>query len=453
MKLRISDLWNWRDPINRGPYLAWGLLLTLAKYLLDRQALHYFSNWAWHPWSYWLPGDVLGVLSKAPERQRAAQVLLAIALPFVYVGVALTYRRLRSVGWSPGLIVLFFVPVVNLILFAVLSCVPEARAPEPVDVSEARRAYQAKERRRDLVSSLVPRSKLGSALAAIVLTGLIAVGIMFLFVEVFQRYAWGIFLGVPFALGLFSTMIYCLHEPRRIGACLAVGYLAVLVAEGVLFAISWEGAVCLLMATPLTFSISSIGSLVGHQIVKARASDPKYRRLMGVVVALLPLLLGAEAVQTPDVHVVTVRDEVALDASPEAVWNQIHTIDHIEASRPFLVWLGLPEPIRCELERPELGARRVCYFRQGTIEERVAEWDPPRRVRLEIVHSTLPGRHWLGFRDAVYEVRTEGGRTVLGRTTSYTSTLEPRLYWEIPEAMGIRSEHSYIFAELKRRLQ
>jgi hypothetical protein len=86
------------------------------------------------------------------------------------------------------------------------------------------------------------------------------------------------------------------------------------------------------------------------------------------------------------------------------------------------------------------------------IDERVAEWDPPRRMRMEIVRSTLPGRHWLSFREAIYDLRREGNRTVIRRMTTYTSTLEPRWYWDALEAWGIRSMHSYVLDDLRGRL-
>ena len=73
------------------------------------------------PWDLWSYLDVTGagrILSLTPETQTYALALVAMALPFIAVGTWLTVRRLRTVGLPPWLVVLFFVPVLNLVLFA-----------------------------------------------------------------------------------------------------------------------------------------------------------------------------------------------------------------------------------------------------------------------------------------------------------------------------------------------
>src|SRR5262249_58456667 len=53
-----------------------------------------------------------------------ALALLAVALPFIWVGVTLTLQRLRDAQLPLGLVVLFFIPAVNLLLILGLCLVP-----------------------------------------------------------------------------------------------------------------------------------------------------------------------------------------------------------------------------------------------------------------------------------------------------------------------------------------
>lgn len=443
MKPRLSDLWRWTGTIDRGVYLGWGILLTVLKYNLDRAVLHIHKGpGLWHPWSYWIPGDVFGVLSTSPERNRAAGFLVLVALPFVYTGVVLTLRRLRAIGWPLGWVLLFFVPIVNLLFFSVLAVLP-SKLPTPAATPElARRIF---------IARLVPEGRLGSAVAAILLTALLGLGMVWFFTGRLNSYGWGIFLGVPFFLGLFSTLVYTVHGPRSIAECSAVASLTVSLLSVLLLALAIEGVVCVLMAAPIALILAHVGVLVGRLIVGVRTAGRDTTALLWLLVVLTPSLLAAEASHAPGPEIHSVADEVVLDVPPGEAWNAIKAIDSLTVSKPFLLRIGLPVPVRCTLEREEVGALRTCHFEKGVIEERVLEWDPPRRMRMVIVRSTVPGRHWLGFREAIYELRDEGGQTRLRRTTTYTSTLEPRVYWGALEALGIRSMHAYVLEDLRAR--
>jgi len=98
-----------------------------------------------------------------------------------------------------------------------------------------------------------------------------------------------------------------------------------------------------------------------------------------------------------------------------------------------------------------VGAKRTCYFDQGYIEETVTEWSPPEVMGLSIDRTNMPGRHWLDFENAKYELRRDNSGTMLTRTTTITSNLYPVWYWRPFERWGVASEHEYIFGDLARR--
>jgi len=76
----------------------------------------------------------------------------------------------------------------------------------------------------------------------------------------------------------------------------------------------------------------------------------------------------------------------------------------------------------------------------------------PRVMGLTIDRTNMPGRHWLGFESATYELRPEGSGTRLTRTTVITSHLHPVWYWRYFERLGVASEHDYILRDLTRRM-
>jgi hypothetical protein len=151
----------------------------------------------------------------------------------------------------------------------------------------------------------------------------------------------------------------------------------------------------------------------------------------------------------PRTEVVT--SAVRLTASPNQVWSDLRSFDTLEGERPMLMYVGLPIPVRCAMQGSGLGAKRTCYFDHGTIEETVTEWTPPNRMGLSIDRTNMPGRRWLGFENAEYDLHADGVGTLLTRTTTIVSNLYPAWYWRPFERWGVDSEHRYIFGDLALR--
>ncbi len=68
----------------------------------------------------------------------------------------------------------------------------------------------------------IPRGAMAAAATSIGMT--IAIGSMFtvLGTEVLRSYGWGLFVALPFCLGLFSVLVYSYHEPRSYSSCMSV---------------------------------------------------------------------------------------------------------------------------------------------------------------------------------------------------------------------------------------
>jgi hypothetical protein len=138
-----------------------------------------------------------------------------------------------------------------------------------------------------------------------------------------------------------------------------------------------------------------------------------------------------------------------VSASPEVAWETIVRVEDIATERPFLLRVGLPVPQSCTLEGTGIGAKRVCHFDSGEIEEEITLWDPPHRFDVKITQVSLPGRHWLRFESASYRFESVSpGRTAIIRSTTISSKLRPGWYWSHFEKMGVEAEHHYVFEAL-----
>jgi hypothetical protein len=263
---------------------------------------------------------------------------------------------------------------------------------------------------------------------------------------------WVLFLLLPFATGLATALIT--RGSRIVVASLIIG---ALICTGILLLTKMEGWVCVLMSTPLLAIGMTIGALIGV-LVRRKLIDPlrtgNVIRLM--ILMVIPFfLMGAdysEQTARRTLRFETITNAITLEASPEAAWNQLKGFDKITGSKGLLMTIGLPVPVSCVMEGEGVGAKRTCYFESGSIEERVTEWRPPTSMKFEITASDVPGRPWLSFKDAAYEIRSENGKTVVTRSTTIVSRLSPAWYWRSMETIGVETEHEYLFDELKRRL-
>ena len=188
-----QDLWKWlftwEGRVERLPYFLAGTVLVAVKYVIDSSVAAHFGE-SWRIWNYFLPprdASLFGLGGRPPELYG---ILWAIAIPFFWIGIALTLRRLRDAGKPAAWIFLFFVPLANLALFLWLTLAPSASGGIAKDIPTE-----------DLRTGARAR---GAALG-IVLSVALGLVLVILSAHVFMRYAWGLFLGVPFLTGFVSS--------------------------------------------------------------------------------------------------------------------------------------------------------------------------------------------------------------------------------------------------------
>jgi hypothetical protein len=289
------------------------------------------------------------------------------------------------------------------------------------------------------------------------LTG-IAVGLGgFILAEIPKTHAMGgvVFLLVPFAAGVAITAV-----SRSVERISAAALLATIGSLAILIAMKMETPVCAVMAFPFLFvgllAGVGLGIALGYLFSKLKSrfggNDTTFTSIVLLAMPLLIFVGHRFEVSNPiQARRQIVISTIRIPAEPSLVWAELESFDSLAGDKPFLMHIGLPIPMRCVLEGTGRGAKRTCYFDQGYIQETVVEWLPPNMMLLSIDRTNMPGRHWLGFENAKYDLRREGNETVLTRSTTIVSYLYPAWYWGPLERWGVQSEHEYIFSDIARR--
>jgi len=265
-----------------------------------------------------------------------------------------------------------------------------------------------------------------------------------------SEFGWVMFVLVPFVSGFAVAAV--VRRPKRIVACCITGGI---ITFSVMLFFGWEGIICCAMSSPLVAAGVALGALLGNWTRGRfidRLNDPDKTTLL--LLLICPVFIAAadrverpfRAVQRHEVF----TTETILAMSPERSWDLVAEMHKLDGPRPFLLRCGLPTPKRCELDHAGVGGRRVCYFDSGIIAQEVTNWQRPTYMGLRVTESTLPGRHWLSFIDASYELTAEGTGTRIVRHTTIGTRLYPRWYWRPLERWGVTSEHEFVFSNLHR---
>ena len=382
--------------------------------------------------------------------------MLILAIPFIWLGVTLTVQRLRDAGKPLWLVVLFFVPVIN-ILFFLLLCVMRSH-------SEASRREGMPWPETRILDRWIPRGAMGAAAASIGMT--ILIGSMFAILEtaVLQSYGWGLFVALPFCLGLFSVLVYSYHQPRSYGSCMGVSLVPMALLGGVLIIVAIEGLICILMAAPFALALAALGGMLGYAIQASYWLNKNTPAMMSIVLLFTPTFQGAEHWMKPVPPTFEVRTAIEVNAPPERVWNQVVAFAEIPPPTETLFRAGIAYPIRAEISGHGVGAVRHCLFSTGPFVEPIEVWDEPRLLKFGVTASPPPleeltpyghidAPHLHGYfvseKGQFSLTALSGGRTRLEGTTWYQHTMWPAAYWRLWSDYIIHRIHSRVLEHIR----
>ena len=440
---RWLRLWfGFDERVSRGTYFRHGLGLTAFKYGLDALLIWRFAGVVWTPFDYlnplWTTRQHL--LQSGPSWLLA--VLVAIALPFLWIGVSMSMRRAIDAGRSPWIALLFFVPVINFVLMAVLSLLtPLSKMKWPVEPPPL------------AMDDRMKSAMLGVA-ASLAIT-LLTVGIG---VYLRRSYSTGLFLGVPFTIGYISSYIYNHGHARPAGQSILLAMGSVTIAAGSLVIFALEGLICIAMAWPIALAVAFPGAVLGRIMAMSHGHAST-----GAGLALLvPLLVGVEPRPTPPSHEVLTVVDIA--APPEVVWNHVVTFPDLPPPTEWLFRAGVAAPTRARIEGRGIGAIRYCDFTTGSFVEPITAWEENRLLAFDITAQAPPMTeltpyrevhppHLDGYFRATHgEFRLlplPGGWTRLEGRTRYVVDMFPQGYWTMPARAIVTAIHARVLHHIQ----
>ena len=464
MHIHPSLLWNWNRVIDRVPYLVAGALLFLVKFAIDWTIATQVFGQPWSPFNYlvWPNDRVLRVFELGDPERAFSLTMLLVSLPFIWMGVMLSLHRLRATGLPLSLILLFFVPLVNLLLFLVLVLLPTQKVLTVVAIPQPVRRRLDPWRR--VHRSIVRESHWRSGLVALAISVPLSVLAVVLGAHVLQSYGFSLFVGAPFALGMISVLLFGFSRPQPLGACLMVAMVAATLAGLAVLGIALEGFICLVMAAPIAFVLAFLGALVGYAIQARPWLSDQAATLLLAVVVVLPALMAAESANEPEPVVRAVRTEVIIAAPPEKIWPHVIAFPPLPEPEDWFFRTGIAYPQRAEIRGAGVGAVRHCIFSTGTFVEPIEVWDAPRRLGFRVTEQPEPMREWSPYaihpahldhylqshRGEFLLERLPDGRTRLSGTTWYSNRMWPAPYWNLWSDYIIHRIHGRVLAHIKK---
>jgi hypothetical protein len=382
--------------------------------------------------------------------------LLLFSIPFLWIGVAMTVQRLRDAGQPVWLVVLFFIPVINVLFFLALCVLPPRERSQEFEGAPWPGPH--------LLDAVIPHSALGSAVLAIFVTAVLGLGFVGIGTLVIGAYGWGLFVALPFCLGMFAVLLYSYHEPRELGDCIAVSLLPVGIVGVALILVAMEGFICVLMAAPFALGLAALGGVLGYSI-QARHWRPKQApAVLSLVILLVPVTFGVEHAAALRPPVFEVRTAIEVNAPPEKVWDQVVAFAEIPPPKELLFRAGIAYPIRAEISGHGVGAVRHCIFSTGPFVEPIEVWDEPRLLRFGVTANPAPleeltpyghidAPHLHGYfvsqKGQFSLAALPGGRTRLEGATWYQHTMWPAAYWHLWSDYIIHRIHVRVLEHIK----
>jgi len=455
--MRPANLWQWEGRVDRITYFTVGLTAFALKFVVDWVVVARVFHRSWSLLNYWRPfGAISGLRALSLENRLFAGVMLFVALPFIWLGLAMTAKRLRDAAEPTWLAALFFAPIANLLFFLVLSVKRSAKEVR----SEEGTPWPGP----SFLDQWIPHTRTASAVLSIGVTALLGLGFALLGTQVIAQYGWGLFVGLPFCLGLFAVLTHSYREPRGFAECVTVAILPVLMLGAVLLLVAIEGVICLAMAAPLAILLAVLGGSLGYAIQAAHWGRKHAPAMLSMVFLLTPGCYGVEHFTRPQAEIFEVKSAIEINARPEKVWQKVVAFTEIPPPKEALFRAGVAYPIRAEIIGHGPGAVRYCIFSTGPFVEPITVWSEPRLLRFSVTANPAPmneltpyghiePRHLHGYFDShqgqFLLTELPGGRTRVEGTTWYSHSMWPESYWHLWSDYVIHRIHLRVLEHIR----
>jgi hypothetical protein len=257
------------------------------------------------------------------------------------------------------------------------------------------------------------------------LTAVMSVGFLFL---------------VPLAAGALTVALAPEAEGQSAPYAVFAPWLACLALGGLTVLLAMDAAICVVMAMPLLFLMSSLGGLVAWAVRRSARGSGGGQGVSGgrpETFALALVVLGPYLVTPLEQQALapdswrTVRTAVVISAPRETVWRNVVRVPYItdaEQRGSVFYALGLPRPREALLSAEGTGGLRTARFDSGlTFLERVTSWEEGQTLGFSIeIDRTAPmppplaavGGRYFDILDGEFRLSPQADGSVLLELTS-----------------------------------
>ncbi|MCB9745590.1 MAG: SRPBCC family protein [Alphaproteobacteria bacterium] len=430
-------------PVDRRLYALTGFGLMGLKYAGECAASLALTGQLLSPEVFFSPSLTMRLAAFEGVGDAALVAMGIWTLPFIWIGASMSVRRARDAGLPGFFGLLFFVPLLNMLMMLGLAALP-SRPSEP-------RAVGPLEGEERVTWAAISGVAAGSAIA-LAMVGLSVFGL--------GEYGGTLFVGSPFVMGAVSAFLLNLRGPRSWLANIGVGTATVFITGGLLLLFALEGVICLAMAAPLAWIMAMMGVVVGKMLAGLEG-----RRYAALPALGLPLLFFVEPPPASgELHeAVSVID---IDAPPEVVWDAVIGFGGVELPPPpeWFFQAGIAYPVRARIEGEGVGAVRYCEFSTGPFVEPITAWEAPHRLSFDVTESPPTMHEWSVYEtvhaphlDGVLKSRRgefrltalPGGGTRLEGHTWYTFDMAPAAWWSLWSQASIHAIHLRVLEHIK----
>ena len=444
MRSLIRFWFTFEKRVDRNTYVVHGLALMALKMAVDMSLVRIATGEWWSPLDYSRFSEALTDLAARGGPRWLEPALFVWMLPFVAIGSMLTLRRAMDAGISPWFAAIFFVPIANYAVMAILSMLPSAERS---------------------LRNATPKTHSHMSSAVIAVLGGAAVGIaMVAFgVTIAGSYSGALFVGTPFVMGATSAYWFNLRYRASPGETRQVVLATFIVAFWGIIFFALEGAICLLMLAPLALLSGFCGGWAGRELAELRLRTSG-EALIAVLALPLAMLSQPER-QRSGLH--EVRSVVEIDAPPDLVWRNVIAFPSLQSPTELMFRSGISYPIGARIVGEGIGAVRYCEFSTGAFVEPITAWEPARRLAFDVVRQPAPLRELSPWRiapphlDGYFNARRGefrvidlgNGRTRLEGSTWYDLRMAPEIYWKLFADAVVSRIHTRVLRHIAVRAE
>ncbi len=264
--------------------------------------------------------------------------------------------------------------------------------------------------------------------------------------------SWGyaVVVGIPLSIG--GAIGYGTRVKVLVTVLLSLAALATILVGG--YSLSLSGVLCSLLGSAILLGPLLMGCLFGFAL-RSLLKDTRFsqRRFLPVVLIFGACLswLWLESrlsLEPTEESVQTVR---TLNIDVDQAWANLAFYEDVPGPAPWLVRIGLPQPVGTVGRLAAVGDIKVCLYDKGRLVKKITRIEPARLLAFDVIEQKGIEDRSLRLTSGSFEFEAPTpGQTRVTLTTRYVPKLQARLFWRPFERALAHALHDHVIAGLER---